>query len=116
MNIPYNKMELVLALYGIEQRISDEELDRVGKEIKAKLEEKLPDEKTSINVLIAKQNGISVEEVINSPNLKLLQAQYYESIYSFALTELQEKMKLTEKEAYAILAELLGLLEGSLYD
>ncbi|RJQ28063.1 hypothetical protein C4565_04215 [Candidatus Parcubacteria bacterium] len=116
MNIPYDKMELVLALYGIEQRMSDEEFNKVGEEIKAKLEEKLPNEETSINILIAKQNGISIEELISSPNLKLLQAQYYESIYSFVLMELQEKMKLTKKEAYAILAELLGLLDGSLYD
>jgi len=112
IKLPYNKIELLTTLIGIEKKISVKKLKKVGEEIKAELKDRLPDDEKSINTIIAKQNGISVEALINSPNLKLLQSQYQDSILTDVVGKLETKLKLDNKEVWALLAGASGMLDS----
>lgn len=111
MEFPYNKVELQIALVGIGKKISTKKFNKVMSEIKAELEEKLPSDKNGTYAIVAKQNGVSTETIINSPNLELILSQYKDELIRQLIQKLYEKANFSIKEAHAFVACALGLLD-----
>lgn len=109
MKLPYSKLDLLVALLSIkEDKISVEKGEEITEEI---LERRLPSDNARINILIAEHNGISVIDLINSPNYQTLCQEYVDSVYTELVTKLAEAFELTEKQAWAGMAAAQGLLD-----
>jgi hypothetical protein len=111
MKLPYSKFALIEALVSVSKKVPDKKMEETFKEIEKELDDKLPSNTISVNSLVAKHNNISIETLTNSPNLQALQSQYQEFLYISVANKIQEKLKITEKEAWAIITVKLNLLD-----
>lgn len=104
--IPYNKIELSLALLA---------LNDVDEELLVKTAEKLKPlgEKTQkeINKEVAEDNGITVAELIASPNFEKLISNFEEKKIKAIQKTLMEDLGITDKQAWAVIAAGMGLLD-----
>lgn len=104
IKVPYSKTELLLAAITACSKIEEN-----SEEIAAKLK-KVSDEDISLNESVAKHNGISVLDLINSPNMPYLVEQWRAHCMEQALLVFKE-YGLTEKEAWScVLSEHLESL------
>ena len=110
MKIPYDEISLKLAIMSLSTKIENKEIDL--DELKNKLEKKLgaPVEGALLNKKIAEELGISVLGFINSPNYKTLKEEY-EFNYLKKFVGHLEEFGLTNKESWAIVAQITGCLE-----
>ena len=105
---PYDETTLKLALLGLDKKMEDEELT---KKISIRLSESLPAyDKIELNKKIAQYNGISVLDLINSPNYDTLKQEYYQNIINKAIVILKEE-SFTDKEAWALITLSTGILK-----
>ena len=74
MKLQYSKFALIEALVSVSKKVPDKKMEETFKEIEKDLDDKLSSNQTDINSLVAKHNNISVETLINSPNLQVLQS------------------------------------------
>ena len=110
MKIPYDEWELKIALIslmGDEEKFTEEKLCEIENEFKDKISSK----KEDLNKKIAEYQGITIEQLINSPNYKVLYGEYVFSICKQIVEKFVEKFEITEKQAWAIVALGLGLLD-----
>jgi len=114
ITLPYNKAELLTAFIGLQKTISIKKLKKAFAEIESELDAKLSNDETTAMELIAKHNSISVEMLVNSPNLQVLQTQYKDLMYKSVVDGLEKKLGISQKEAWSILASALELLDGPL--
>lgn len=105
IKIPYSSMELRVALLNFDENKFSE--DKI-KELKSEFED-LSNDKDQ-NKRVAEYHGISVEQLINSPNYKVLCEEYGESIIYEFVKKLKEKFETTDKEAWALVLYCLELL------
>ena len=109
MKIPYNGWELRLALLGLDEKKFDK--DKM-KEMKDVIESVLSKEEVKdLNKRIAEFHGISVEQLINSLNYKVLCSEFVESALRKVAETIMKKFDIAEKEAWALMALGLGLLD-----
>ena len=105
MNIPYDKMDLLLSLLSIKEEYLTEDLENemsnIGKNVSNKVE---------LNKEVAENNGISVETLINSPNYNVLIEEYKNKLI-YDTVAVMKKAGLEDKQAWAIIAQGLGLLD-----
>ncbi len=113
MEIPYTKFELLIALAELKLSLDDEEkLDKQLMEIENEMSAEFSaTDKKELNELIAKHHGIGVVELINSPNYRLLCDEYKNDALKKLVKKTVEKMGITEKAAWAIIAGVGGLLD-----
>jgi|GEM_PF-3362287 len=111
IKLPYSKVELLVTFIDLQKTISVRRLKKAFAEIEKELDAKLPNNETNAMELIAKYNNISVETLVNSPNLQVLQSQYKDLMYKSVVEKLEKKLKITEKEAWSIIASGIGLLD-----
>ena len=109
IKIPYNKLELTIALSGISE--NDKDFIKKLTKIKDDLLKKMPGSKKERNKLIAEENGISVKDLLNSPNYELLGSQYEERIFNDFRNRIKDDLNLTEKQSWAIVAVAFGLMD-----
>ncbi len=108
MKIPYNDLELRIALLGIDgEKFTDEKM----KEIEKKFKDKLPKQDSELNKKIAEYHGVSAIDLINSPNYKILCVEYQKNILEEFINEIVEKIGITKKQTWALVADYLGLLD-----
>lgn len=98
---PYSKKDLTKIACGLDAKLTEE--------VKAKLTilvDQMADgmgTKQQVNATVAKENGITILDLINSPNYSLLvQEQYVERTKTFIRNLID--LGLTKKEAFALLA------------
>lgn len=109
MKIPYDWWELRLALLGLDEEKFDK--DKM-KEMNDTIESVLPKEEVKdLNKRIAEFHGISVEQLINSPNYKVLCSEFIENALRKVAGMVMKKFDIAEKEAWALIALGLGLLD-----
>lgn len=113
MKVTYTKLELKIALASI----SNQQLDSISaKELEVKKfvgDDYLcpANDGAKKMALTAKHHGITVSELINSPNLEVLQSQYLSACTERMVKALEEVAGLTRKQAKAFLAKSAGLLD-----
>lgn len=110
MEIPYDEWELRIALISL---IGDEKkfTEKKFREIEDKLKGKISADKEDLNKKIAEYHDVTIEQLINSPNYKVLCGEYIFSLYKKIAEKFVEKFKITDKQAWAIIASSIGLLE-----
>lgn len=105
ISIPYDSLDLRLALMSAGTRITEEPMMR----IRDKIEAIIPQGKIAQNDRIAEYNGISVDSLINSPNYLTFKKEFQENMMKKCI-DVMEKEGFSNKEAYALLALSLGAL------
>jgi len=107
IKVPYNKLELQIALLDVEKKFEDNK-DALEKLVK-NLDETYGDnsKKTS---LIADHYGISVIDLINSPNYKTLVEEYDEILAKKIISSLCSDVGLDDIEAWGVITLLTGNL------
>jgi len=114
MKIPYTEVELRIALAMLsqdEKRLHqmNKKVDELEKEKKIIWNEQIKNKK-ELNQKTAEFHGITVEILVNSKNYKILCDEYYTHIYEQIARVFIKTFQLTHEEAWAIIAEELGLL------
>lgn len=105
MKIPYDEFDLLMARFSI--KIDDpEKAESVCQEAFALM----PKSKAEFNEVVAAHNGISVVDLINSPNYKVLGSEYVESIIKIVVEKLKSDLGLTDVQAWSVAAESFGLV------
>lgn len=108
MEIPYNEWDLRIALISLdENKLTEEKFKELGTE----LAEKISANGKDLNTKIAEYHGISVEALIKSPNYEILCEEYKERVIREFANKIMEKLEITEKQAWALIAVAFGLLE-----
>lgn len=105
VRLPYTELELRISLLGLDEEILNEELNE-------KLNNKFGslNDKADLNKKIAEHNGISVKDLIDSPNYKTLHEEYIDSVTHQVIKELTNA-GLEDKQAWALVAIGSGLLK-----
>ena len=107
LKIPYTLWDLRMAMISLDESKFDE---KKLKEVEDEFETPSNDKK-DLNKQIADHHGISVEKLTDSPNYKVLCQEFQEhKIYQF-VNILISKLEITEKEAWALVAHFLGILD-----
>jgi len=105
--IPYDEFTLKLALMQISDKLDDPDLQ---KKLGQELDKLAPGNKSDINKKVAEENGISVKDLIDSPNYEKLKNEYVASMLHKAV-DVFIKEGFTEKQAWAVLSIGLGVLK-----
>ena len=108
LTIPYDAIELRLALMNIPEDLLDEEKTR---EVREGFEKRLPKNQSEKNKLVAAAHGITVLDLINSPNYKILVEDYAHGILRDLVGILKEKFGATDVQAWALIAVSIGLIK-----
>ena len=105
MRVPYNKVELLSAMSMLSDSLF-EDMDSLQDSLKEILGVAQP----LLNLQAADFHGITVVDLINSPNYENLLKSYQESLVFRAVTYL-EGQKFTNQEAWAVICILFGILD-----
>lgn len=100
--IPYSRGPLQLALAGLdEERIDAQRADKIVED------SCFPQGRAELNRATAKDNGISLEVLINSPNYQQLCSNYSQGLVNLLVNALEEEFEITNEEAWAVVAKML---------
>jgi hypothetical protein len=103
INIPYSQLELDIALLGVSNTLEDAVATEAMEEIVTFFEQKTGKTQAERNSKIAEFHGISVLDLINSPNLNILVEMFQESRTLEMKTVIMEKLGVSDKESWAII-------------
>jgi len=95
IKIPYSKMDLFLASISLNTKVTEEK----QKQFESMVEKITPEENKMKEV--AKYIGVSLETLVDSPNLEKLIGQYENYKIMQMVQFLENEMELTNKEAWA---------------
>lgn len=102
LDCPYSDLELKIAAIGLANKFEDPEFVKKAEEVNNQAEQPTKEN-------IAKFHGISVKDLIDSPNYKVLVEEYGDHKGKEIIREL-EGIGLSNKEAWVVLASIAGLL------
>lgn len=105
--IPYSKWDLIIAGTSLGDKLEASKLEELGKEF----EGRMPPEMKDRNKKIAESHGISVKQLIDSPNYQILCDEYNKKVVQDLVSAIQKKLNITNIQAWAILAGVIGLLD-----
>ena len=100
MNCPYTKMELMIALISVEGKLEGKD-DKLQEALVAIAPEVTT--KAGLNVAISEYNGITVQQLIDSPNYKVLVEEYQDNKVCMAISMLERDFGMSNKEAWAMM-------------
>lgn len=110
MKFPYSKLELQISLLGVDnKKFTEEKFREIEEEFKDVVENF--SKKASLNRVIAEYQGITVEQLVNSSNYQVLCEEYTLSLLEKVVEKTAEKFEVTEKQAWAMIAMSMGLLD-----
>jgi len=109
--IPYTDIEIKIALLRLGQRMDSKEFeDKLDAFTPEKVAPDLMDKK-ALNKAIAESNGISVKDLINSPNYGTLKDEYTFGRIRDVIKLMESNLGLANDEAWAIMAAGIGLVD-----
>jgi len=111
IQIPYDKQELQIALIVLDGKFTPEDMEKKMKEIISEMLDMAIKDNKSLKEKIAGYHSITVGELVGSVNYQILCEEYYKMVPIKHINKLKEKFDITEKEAWAMFASLLGLLD-----
>ena len=103
MKCPYNELDLKLAMIGMPELTT--ELETKFGNIKLEF----PQTQAEINKAVAEHNGITLEMLINSPNMGAMITTYREILLLKLIDQLKSELGLTDKQAWALVVAGTGL-------
>lgn len=107
MELPYSEITLRVALLGINPKnFTDEK----GEELSKELEGAMPKNQAELTQKAAEFYGITLDTLINSANYTKLVNDFRLHLLTVVVQKSVEKLKITEKQAWALIAYTLGLL------
>jgi len=102
MECPYTELELKMARLELNKKLSDEDLKKM-EEFSARY----PTTAKEINKAVAKENGITLDQLIESPNMELMTKRYQDARFKEILTFFKTDLGLTDKQAWGILVNCI---------
>jgi hypothetical protein len=109
--VPYTETEIRLALLRLGKRMESKEFeDKLDAFTPEKIAPDLMDKK-SLNIAIAESNGISVKDLIDSPNYEALKSEYTLGRLSDVVALMESDLGIANDEAWAIMALGIGLIK-----
>jgi hypothetical protein len=111
MDVPYTKWELMLAVHSAGEKLIDKEKEL--EDIREKINAKFAMEPKNKMKAIAEYVGISIEALINSPNMDKLIVKYDLHILASFRECLKTELDLTDKECWAM---VVGMFNPSALD
>jgi len=109
MKIPYKGIELKLAIMALDENKLTEESGEKVNAVGVKYHITDDSSTAELNKAVAEDNGITVETLVNSPNMSKMVSDYtITAIHE--IVGVMEEDGLTNKEAWAIISVQLGLL------
>lgn len=107
LNVPYDELSLKIALMGVSNKLEKD--ISLQERILNKISEVSPKTEESLNEKIAKHNGISVKDLIDSPNYLILKEEFarekFHEVRGIYLSE-----GFDDKESWAMMCVSMGLL------
>lgn len=109
--IPYNKIELISALNSVPDEKFDEWEQNIEFQDKLKeIEEKFSWNREILNQIVAKHHGITVGELIASPNMEKLFEMFKADQIKAFIEDIKRILQTDDLVAHALIAEGLDLL------
>ena len=107
LRIPYRKIELQLALISLRHiGFSDEKI----LELESELNEDFPADEAALDEKAAAYHGKTVDELRSNPDFATLRGEYALNVLEKLVPKMMEKFGITEKQSWAVIARLIGLL------
>ena len=107
IELPYSELDLMLAAHSIdESKLTKEKEEELIEEIK----KEFPKGVAERNKKIAEENGITVKDLIDSPNYKILCEEHEERVIKSVIQKIVKKFGITERQAWAGLALAKGVI------
>lgn len=107
MNCPYDKTTLMIGVLGANRKLEEYEKKNGEGSAKKKFEEYsylfVPETNTDVNKAVAESNGITVGQLINSPNYSTLKNEHAFMMVRKAMNVLKEEFGLDDKEAWGMM-------------
>lgn len=106
INVPYDELTLKIALMGASSKLENEELQ---KELLSKISDISVKTMAELNVKVSEFHGITVPDLINSPNYEKMKAEY--ANHNLALIRnIYLDAGFSDKESWALVCLGLGQL------
>ena len=105
LHIPYNEIELRIALMSLES-MEEEKINELVSKVNKTITEQYGDaaeNKAQVNKTVAKLNGITVKDLIDSPNYEKLIQEFRNSVITSIVDSLVNE-GLEQKQAWALIA------------
>jgi aminopeptidase N len=106
MKCPYDSLTLTLESIKLAPKLN-KMVEDIGEEVLSKRMEAFAEKHNSINLedknKVAEFHSITVSELINSPNYKVLKEEYKEKCTQDVFNELKEQFQFNDKEVWALL-------------
>lgn len=99
MKIPYTKFQLQMAFIQLCQR---EDIEKKIEDLVPTLIAESPKNKKEFNENVALENGITVEQLLNSYNYTMLCSDYLESCILGAIKKLETGLGITSVQAWSL--------------
>ena len=103
MQIPYGKLELQIAAIGIKENIDDKLMEHSDWNALEEEMNKFENNRAEFNKATAAFHGVPLETLISSPAYNDLVEAYKDNVLFKVIAFLEEKIGLTNKEAYAVI-------------
>jgi len=101
----YTEKEMKVALNNIDK--TDKEINKIGYEVEKKIKSKFNgvdlNNLKNVNKIIADDNGITILEFINSPNMQYMITEFQKKVLKDVVNILKDDYGFTHKEASAII-------------
>lgn len=103
---PYSELDMTIALNNIDNECSEERMEEIGNDILGfTVSLGLGPNATTgdMNKAVAKENGIEVIDLINSPNMEFMVDEFRSDLTNKIIKRLKETHGFTDKQSWAIL-------------
>lgn len=107
LKCPYDKLSILIALGQVPEEIMT---DENGEKLHNLFAGKFPKDLAEKKKLIASSNGITVMELINSPNYEKLVEEYEDEAITSIRTEVKTLFGFTDEQSWGIILTVTGQL------
>jgi hypothetical protein len=103
MNCPYDKRTLRLTALEVDSKLTDEKIKKLEEIVEKQNTFNDISDKQVLNERVSKENGVSVVELINSPNYEKLIDEYTTKLAYELIEQIKSKVGFSDKEAWTLL-------------
>lgn len=105
LKCPYSELELNIAMLKLNNSLTEEMADEIATEVENILGKRATTP-AEFNLAVAKHNGITLEQLVNSPNMEYLVTSFRQYAVNTIFSVLRRK-GLSELEVWAVISYLV---------
>ncbi len=92
------------------KNLDEDKFSKAMDQLEAEFDMNVPKDKAGMNKRVAEENGITVGELINSPNYQTLLDEYRQTLIPRTIKRMAEVTGLTEIQCWALFAKSQDLI------